>query len=179
MASYLNQPTPKSQIGSLGVEQVIALVLPDEDQLKEYLDSAPKGIDPRLWKQAIQDNPDPTKLIPVPIVGFNEVGFLTFCAVTFSQIHFQISIAPITNHTAQVAHQVPGERNGNAHAVSAEGPAGCGRAEATPFEHRGQDHGASAQVCRPRASRAADHCEARVLAQSRRCAVAGRGDAAQ
>lgn len=89
VASYLNQPTPKSQIGSLGVEQVIALVLPDEDQLKEYLDSAPKGIDPRLWKQAIQDNPDPTKLIPVPIVGFNEVGFLTFCAVTLSKSIFK------------------------------------------------------------------------------------------
>lgn len=65
----------------MGVEQIIALVLPDEDQLKEYLDNAPKGIDPRMWKQAIQDNPDPTKLIPVPIIGFSEVhcridGFL-------------------------------------------------------------------------------------------------------
>lgn len=84
VANYLNQPQPKMQITQMGVEQLLALVTPDEDQLKEYLDNAPKGIDHRMWEQAIKDNPDPSKLIPVPITGFNEVplpfpfSFLSF-----------------------------------------------------------------------------------------------------
>lgn len=41
--NYLNQPMPKSQITSLGIEQITPLVLPDEDQLKEYLENSPKG----------------------------------------------------------------------------------------------------------------------------------------
>lgn len=73
VANYLNQPQPKSQITQMGVEQLIAIVTPDEDQLKEYLDNAPKGVDHRMWEQAIEDNPDSLKLIPVAITGFSEV----------------------------------------------------------------------------------------------------------
>lgn len=32
------------------------------------------GIDPRLWKQAQADNPNPEKYLPVPMVGFSEVS---------------------------------------------------------------------------------------------------------
>lgn len=73
LCNFLNQPMTKNQVNSMGVEQVIAMVLPDEDLLKEYLENSPKGIDPRMWKQAKQDNPDPKKFIPVPIIGFAEV----------------------------------------------------------------------------------------------------------
>ena len=31
------------------------------------------GINPLIWQQAKVDNPDPEKLIPVPMVGFGEV----------------------------------------------------------------------------------------------------------
>ena len=31
------------------------------------------GIDARIWEQAKLDNPDPTRMIPVPIVGFDEL----------------------------------------------------------------------------------------------------------
>jgi len=31
------------------------------------------GINPLLWQQAILDNPDPEKLIPVPLIGFKEL----------------------------------------------------------------------------------------------------------
>ena len=31
------------------------------------------GIDARIWEQAKLDNPDPMRMIPVPIVGFDEL----------------------------------------------------------------------------------------------------------
>ena len=69
---YLNNQTNIKQ--QLNIEQILPLVIPDEDQLKEYLDNTPKGIDARMWRQAKSDNPDPTKFIPVPIIGFHEVN---------------------------------------------------------------------------------------------------------
>lgn len=32
------------------------------------------GIEPIVWKQAKLDNPDPEKLIPVPLIGFQELS---------------------------------------------------------------------------------------------------------
>lgn len=87
LGNFLNQATPKQQLGSLGVEEVLSLVLPDEDQLKEYLKSPPKGIDPRMWKQAIEDNPDSTKFIPVPITGFPELKWRIKCQETETETH--------------------------------------------------------------------------------------------
>ena len=31
------------------------------------------GVDPLIWQQAILDNPDPDKYLPVPMVGFAEL----------------------------------------------------------------------------------------------------------
>lgn len=81
VASYLNQPMPKQQLTQLGIESVVALVLPEEDQLKEYLDNPPKGIDPRMWEQAKMDNPDPKRFIPVPMIGFQDVRAVLFIIV--------------------------------------------------------------------------------------------------
>lgn len=41
--NVLNQPMIKQQLSTMGVEDIVALVAPDEDQLKEYLDKPPKG----------------------------------------------------------------------------------------------------------------------------------------
>ena len=30
-------------------------------------------MDARLWKQAVADNPDPAKFIPVPLIGFKSL----------------------------------------------------------------------------------------------------------
>lgn len=73
VTNFLNQPMTKTQITNMGIEDVIAVIAPDEDQLKEYLDKSPKGIDPRMWNQAKKDNPDPKVFIPVPIIGFAEL----------------------------------------------------------------------------------------------------------
>lgn len=43
VVNVLNQPMTKNQLATMGVEDAIALVAPDEDQMKEYLDKPPKG----------------------------------------------------------------------------------------------------------------------------------------
>lgn len=79
IAGYLNQQNIKNQLASQGIEEVQAMIPPDEDQLKKYQEVTPKGIDPRMWRQAIADNPDPKKFIPVPLVGFNELKWRITC----------------------------------------------------------------------------------------------------
>ncbi len=68
--AFLMQPMSAQQLQKLGVESVSPKVSFSESQVKAYLEKPPKGIDPRLWKQAQLDNPDPKKLIPVPLIGF-------------------------------------------------------------------------------------------------------------
>lgn len=40
-----------------------------------------------MWKQAITDNPDSTKFIPVPIVGFNELKWRIECQEKETETH--------------------------------------------------------------------------------------------
>lgn len=87
VANYLNQPNPKQQASTLGVESIVALVLPEEDQLKEYLENPPKGIDPRMWQQAKIDNPDPKRFIPVPMIGFQELKWRIKCQESETDLH--------------------------------------------------------------------------------------------
>lgn len=58
---------------NMGVVQVTTLIARDQIQLKEYLKIPPKGIQPEVWEQAKETNPDPTKFVPVPTIGFREV----------------------------------------------------------------------------------------------------------
>lgn len=87
LANYLNQANVKTQLNNLGITEVLALVLPDEDQLKEYLENPPKGVDPRMWRQAKLDNPDSTKFIPVPMIGFNDLKWRIKCQENETQTH--------------------------------------------------------------------------------------------
>ncbi|GBP01732.1 Probable nucleoporin Nup54 [Eumeta japonica] len=87
LASYLNQSNIKGQLNNLGIIEIVALVLPDEDQLKEYLKTPPKGIDPRMWCQAKLDNPDESKFIPVPMIGFNELKYRIKCQENETEMH--------------------------------------------------------------------------------------------
>jgi hypothetical protein len=45
------------------------------------------GIDPRLWKQAQLDNPNPEKYIPVPMIGFGEVRWRMRCQEQETKLH--------------------------------------------------------------------------------------------
>lgn len=87
VTNFLNQPMIKTQITSMGVEDVIAVIAPDEDQLKEYLDKPPKGIDSRMWNQAKKDNPDPKVFIPFPIIGFAELKRRIKCQEKETEMH--------------------------------------------------------------------------------------------
>lgn len=87
LANYLNQAHVKPQLANMSVAEVLSLVTPDEDQLKQYLENSPKGIDPRLWRQAINDNPDPSKFIPVPMVGFGDLKWRIKCQENETEMH--------------------------------------------------------------------------------------------
>jgi nuclear pore complex protein Nup54 len=78
-SAFLNQSHLKFQLTPLGIEEVYPIIPPDDDQLKQYLDAPPKGVDARMWRQAISDNPDPKKFIPVPLVGFNDLKARLAC----------------------------------------------------------------------------------------------------
>ncbi|KAK2149457.1 hypothetical protein LSH36_451g01007 [Paralvinella palmiformis] len=63
----------KQQLSNLCVENLITKLAFDQEQLQQYLDNPPAGIDNRIWQQARLDNPDPERFIPVPMIGFTEL----------------------------------------------------------------------------------------------------------
>ena len=71
--AFYNQDANKTKLKNLGVENMIAKTALSESQLSQFLDTPPLGIDAILWEQAKKDNPDPTNLIPVPMMGFTEL----------------------------------------------------------------------------------------------------------
>ena len=58
------------ELQTLGVTNAIPKLGFSKKDIEEYLAAAPSGVDVRLWKQAIADNPSPDTLIPVPMLGF-------------------------------------------------------------------------------------------------------------
>ncbi|XP_017145855.1 probable nucleoporin Nup54 [Drosophila miranda] len=87
LSNYLNQASLKPQLTNLGIVESLALVLPDEDQLKEYLENPPRGVDPRMWRQANLDNPDAGKFLPVPMIGFNDLKWRVKCQEQETDTH--------------------------------------------------------------------------------------------
>jgi len=69
--NFLN--TQATQLKNMGVEMVVPKLSFSKNDISQYLESPPSGIDARLWKQAIADNPSPTTLLPVPLVGFKSL----------------------------------------------------------------------------------------------------------
>ena len=73
LQNYLNQQNIKNQLNNVFLNtfvNMIPLAPLSKQELEEYLNNPPKGIDERLWAQAKHENPDPNKFIPVPLVGF-------------------------------------------------------------------------------------------------------------
>jgi len=87
LASYLGQANVKPQLTNLGITEALALTLPDEDQLKEYLENPPRSVDPRMWRQANLDNPDASQFIPVPMIGFSDLKWRVKCQEQETDTH--------------------------------------------------------------------------------------------
>jgi len=113
-AAYLSSQNVRPQWNNMGIEEIVAVVPPDEDQLKEYLENPPKGIDPRMWRQAIADNPDSKVFIPVPLVGFNELKWRLTCQETQTANHMSY-LAKVEKEIAEVK-----QRHANAVAKTME-----------------------------------------------------------
>nr|CAD7432914.1 unnamed protein product [Timema monikensis] len=97
LATYLHRMLCQ-QPSNIAAENVLAQIKPDKDQLAEYLEQPPAaprrligpfltGIDPRLWKQAQEDNPDRDRYVPVPIIGFGEVCWRLRCQENETRLH--------------------------------------------------------------------------------------------
>ncbi|KAM8939712.1 nucleoporin p54 isoform 2-T2 [Pelodytes ibericus] len=71
--SYFEQVNIKANLQQLGVTLTMARTELSPAQIKQLLQNPPAGVDPIIWEQAKVDNPDPERLIPVPMVGFKEL----------------------------------------------------------------------------------------------------------
>lgn len=76
---FLSQPMNSQNLQKNGFDSVTPKVSFTKEQIKEYLENPPQGIDPRLWKQAQLDNPNPKALIPVPMIGFKALQHRIQC----------------------------------------------------------------------------------------------------
>ncbi|CAJ0601180.1 unnamed protein product [Cylicocyclus nassatus] len=76
LAQYFNQATQKQQLESqlkVDKEKIISRVHMDKQQKELYLKDPPTGFDASLWAQAVRENPDPERLLPYPIRGFEQL----------------------------------------------------------------------------------------------------------
>ncbi|KAM9793969.1 nucleoporin p54 isoform 1-T1 [Syngnathus typhle] len=71
--TYLEQANIKAQLTQLGVAMSVTRTELTPAQQKQLLQNPPAGVDPIIWEQAKVDNPEPEKLLPVPMVGFKEL----------------------------------------------------------------------------------------------------------
>ena len=69
--NYFNGATVVPQLqAKCNVQQLLPKTGFSAKQLQEYYEKPPQGIDARLWSQAQMDNPNPDKILPVPLLGF-------------------------------------------------------------------------------------------------------------
>ncbi|EGT50731.1 hypothetical protein CAEBREN_30568 [Caenorhabditis brenneri] len=76
LAQVLNDGPKLSQLeAQLQVDKtrVLPKVGMSKAQRDRYLETVPRGIDERIWKQAIIENPAPTKFLPVAVHGWEEL----------------------------------------------------------------------------------------------------------
>ncbi|XP_065583346.1 nuclear pore complex protein Nup54-like [Artemia franciscana] len=75
LANYLwGQQNIKANLESQGVANCYPRNKPSASQIKEYLDVPPAGIDVRLWRQAVNSNPDKDRYLPVPVISFEALA---------------------------------------------------------------------------------------------------------
>ena len=85
--AFLSQPANAQKMQQMGFESAVPKVAFSEKEVKAYLETPPQGVDPRLWKQAQLDNPDPSKMIPVPLIGFKALQARIACQEQQAKTH--------------------------------------------------------------------------------------------
>ncbi|KHN76199.1 Nuclear pore complex protein Nup54 [Toxocara canis] len=74
LCAYLKQPTQAGQLkAQLCATEVVPRFSMDDAKLRVFLETPPAGFDAEMWKQAVKDNPDPERLVPYPIRGFEQL----------------------------------------------------------------------------------------------------------
>ncbi|KAL4120786.1 hypothetical protein QTP88_013408 [Uroleucon formosanum] len=104
IVNYLMQPAPKQQLSSMGVENIFPYTGFTEENLREYYENPPAGIDLRVWKQSQADNPNPTVFIPVPIVGFSELCWKYKCHNEQVTVH-KLTLNSIADRLSELARK--------------------------------------------------------------------------
>ncbi|XP_022170425.1 probable nucleoporin Nup54 [Myzus persicae] len=102
--NYLMQPAPKQQLSSMGIENIFPYTGFTEENLREYYENPPAGIDLRVWKQAQADNPNPAVFIPVPIVGFSELCWKYKCHNEQVTVH-KLTLNSIADRLSELARK--------------------------------------------------------------------------
>ena len=81
--NFLNGASIAQQLQArCNVQQILPKTGFSAKQLKEYYEKPPLGIDTRLWSQAQMDNPNPDKVLPVPLLGFKSLQSRVRCEET-------------------------------------------------------------------------------------------------
>ncbi|XP_050438374.1 probable nucleoporin Nup54 [Adelges cooleyi] len=104
LVNYLMQPSPKQQLTTMGVENVFPYAGFTEENLRDYYEHPPAGIDLRVWKQAQADNPNPAVFIPVPIVGFSELCWKYKCHSEQVNVH-KLALNSISDRLSELARK--------------------------------------------------------------------------
>ena len=71
--TFLQSTSSKSQLQQNGAEEIYLKTGMTSTQVKAYLGNPPSSVDDFAWDRAKEENPDPTRLVPVPLVGLSEV----------------------------------------------------------------------------------------------------------
>lgn len=87
LQTFFSAPAQVQNLQRQGIESVTPKQAFTQAQIDQYLENPPQGIDPRLWKQAQLANPDPKKLIPVPMTGFKSLQNRIACQNNQLKIH--------------------------------------------------------------------------------------------
>lgn len=75
--SYMTSANVRNQVANVFQNNFIQVMPPaftSRQELEEYLSTPPSGLDPFIWKQAKDINPDPSRFYPIPLLGFQSLN---------------------------------------------------------------------------------------------------------
>ncbi|CAG9532830.1 unnamed protein product [Cercopithifilaria johnstoni] len=74
LCAFLKQPAQDTQLkNQLCVVNVLSRTVMDDVKKRAFIKNPPAGFDSQIWQQAVRENPDPDKLLPYPIRGFEQL----------------------------------------------------------------------------------------------------------